>query len=111
MVRSEKACQLRSNVFLIFWHLPTEWARFIYNYVERIGSIGSIFTVYDLIDGDDTIKEGKFSGFVGLFYFLEFHGIPDSLAKLAIAELEKTGKARLFSETTSSFKESGLKFF
>ena len=68
MVRTERA-SLRSNgVYLIFWRRPSEWAQSIYKYVERIGSIGSIFTIYDLIDGDDTIKEGK-----NIYYFCYLH--------------------------------------
>ena len=46
-------------ISLIYWRNPSEWAQLIYNYVEKCGGIGSIFTVYDLIEGDDTIKEGK----------------------------------------------------
>lgn len=44
---------------MIFWRRPAEWAQLVYKFVERIGGIGSIFTVYDLIEGDDSIKEGK----------------------------------------------------
>lgn len=44
---------------LIYWRKPEEWAQIIYKFVERIGGIGSIFTVYDLIEGDDSTKEGK----------------------------------------------------
>ena len=43
---------------------------------------------------------------------IEFHGLPDNLVKIVIEELEKSGKARLFSDDSStSFKENGLKFF
>lgn len=61
MVKSEKAAwlnPLKKSSVLIFWRRPVEWAQIIYKFIERIGGIGSIFTVYDLIEGDDSIKEG-----------------------------------------------------
>lgn len=62
MVKIEKASwlnPLKKTGALIFWRRPAEWAQLVYKFVERIGGIGSIFTVYDLIEGDDSIKEGK----------------------------------------------------
>ena len=65
MVKSGKASWLPTNksspsssTALIYWRKPDEWAQIIYKFVERIGGIGSIYTVYDLIEGEDSIKEG-----------------------------------------------------
>lgn len=63
MVKSEKAAWLppltRKSSILVYWRRPSEWSQLIYKFVERTGGIGSIFTVYDLIEGDDSVKEGK----------------------------------------------------
>lgn len=128
MVKYEKAAwlnPLKKSSVLILWRRPAEWAELVYKFVERIGGIGSIFTVYDLIEGDDSIKEGKrwfnidknlrYDHILFFFFlFIEFHGLPENLMKLVIGEMEKSGKARLFSDDNSnstSFKERGVKFF
>lgn len=61
MVKQGKASWLSTNKSsaLIYWRKPEEWAQMIYKFVERIGGIGSIYTVYDLIEGDDSLKEGN----------------------------------------------------
>lgn len=62
MVKSEKATWLngaKKSSALIYWRRPADWAQLVYKFVERTGGIGSIFTIYDLLEGDDTIKEGK----------------------------------------------------
>ena len=51
--------QSQPQSFLIYWRSPLEWSKLIYKFVEMSGGIGSIFTVYDLIEGDDTVREGK----------------------------------------------------
>lgn len=121
MVHQNKASWLlptTKSSALIYWRKPEEWAQIIYKFVERIGGIGSIYTVYDLIEGDDSSKEGNDCVIVYTLSFTlfllisEFHGLPDNLVKIIIEELEKNGKARLFSDDSStSFKESGLKFY
>lgn len=58
MVKTEKAAFLTNSKALIYWHKPAEWAQLIYKFVERIGGIGSIYTVYDLIEGDESHNEG-----------------------------------------------------
>ncbi len=64
MVKSEKAAWFPSltnkkSTALIYWRRPSEWAQLIYKFVERIGGVGSIFTVYDLTEGDDSVNEGN----------------------------------------------------
>ena len=62
MVKIEKAAWLnavKKSSALIFWRRPAEWAQQVYKFVEKIGGVGSIFTVYDLLEGDDSSKEGK----------------------------------------------------
>ena len=76
MVKSEKAIWLPSTLVkksavLIYWRSPSEWAQIIYKFVDKTGGIGSIFTVYDLTEGDDTIREGTYLIFA--YYFLKFY--------------------------------------
>lgn len=62
MVKREEATWLNSvkkSSALIFWRRPAEWAQLVYKFVEKSGGIGSIFTIYDLLEGDDTMKEGN----------------------------------------------------
>ena len=49
---------IKSKV-IILWHGIAEWAQIVYKCVDRIGGIGSIYTVYDLFEGDDYVKEGN----------------------------------------------------
>lgn len=62
MVKTEKASWLTANnkkrTALIYWRRPQEWAQMIYEFVDRIGGIGSIYTVYDLTEGDESSMEG-----------------------------------------------------
>lgn len=68
MVRKEKAAWISGNRInnatnnkskvIILWHRPAEWAQMVYKCVERVGGIGSIYTVYDLFEGEDYSKEG-----------------------------------------------------
>lgn len=54
-----KSSTASSSTALIYWRKPEEWAQMIYKFVDRIGGIGTIYTVYDLIEGDDSLKEGR----------------------------------------------------
>lgn len=50
----------KQQVILLYWRNPQEWANEIYRFVRESGGVGTIYTIYDLIEGDDTLKEGKF---------------------------------------------------
>merc|ERR1719367_2261401 len=75
---------------LIFWRSPSEWGDLVLRWAEELGRIGSVETVYSLIEGDDT--EGE-----------EFYGIPRELMMVALQELVKRRRAEIFrGKTTGS---------
>uniref|UniRef100_A0A8C2A8U1 Vacuolar protein-sorting-associated protein 25 n=1 Tax=Cyprinus carpio TaxID=7962 RepID=A0A8C2A8U1_CYPCA len=43
---------------LIMWRRPEEWGKLIYQWVSKNGMVNSVFTLYELANGDDTEKEG-----------------------------------------------------
>uniref|UniRef100_A0A8V0ZPS9 Vacuolar protein-sorting-associated protein 25 n=1 Tax=Gallus gallus TaxID=9031 RepID=A0A8V0ZPS9_CHICK len=43
--------------FLIMWRRPEEWGKLIYQWVSKNGLTNSVFTLYELISGDDTANE------------------------------------------------------
>ncbi|KAE8575750.1 hypothetical protein XENTR_v10003930 [Xenopus tropicalis] len=45
--------------FLIMWRRPDEWGKVIYQWVSKNGMTNSVFTLYELISGDDTEGEGN----------------------------------------------------
>ena len=116
----------------LFWRKVDAWAKLIYNYAESTGqSNGSILTLYDLQEADETRNEGFILIFILLFiyylyhsfyfifvilisfnnslvFFLEFHGLETEVLLRALKVLEKEGKAEVFSSGDGSI---GVKFF
>uniref|UniRef100_A0A493TY52 Vacuolar protein-sorting-associated protein 25 n=1 Tax=Anas platyrhynchos platyrhynchos TaxID=8840 RepID=A0A493TY52_ANAPP len=45
--------------FLIMWRRPEEWGKLIYQWVSKNGLTNSVFTLYELVSGDDTAEEGN----------------------------------------------------
>uniref|UniRef100_A0A8C3HV63 Vacuolar protein-sorting-associated protein 25 n=1 Tax=Chrysemys picta bellii TaxID=8478 RepID=A0A8C3HV63_CHRPI len=43
--------------FLIMWRRPEEWGKLIYQWVSKNGLTNSVFTLYELSNGDDTENE------------------------------------------------------
>jgi ESCRT-II complex subunit VPS25 len=65
--------------------------------VESTGQMGSVFTVYELLEGDDTTKE-------------DFHGIEQELMIKILTFMEQqVGNAKLFTATDPS--KIGVKIF
>ena len=56
------------EIILLYWRNPQEWAGEIYRFVGERGGIGSIYTIYDLIEGDDSFKEGKMEIIITFIY-------------------------------------------
>ncbi|XP_075767608.1 vacuolar protein-sorting-associated protein 25 isoform X1 [Pelodiscus sinensis] len=46
------------STFLIMWRRPEEWGKLIYQWVSKNGLTNSVFTLYELSNGDDTANEG-----------------------------------------------------
>lgn len=38
---------------LIYWRTPSEWAKLLYEYVDRTGQLGTVLTVYELTQLDE----------------------------------------------------------
>ncbi|TFK10719.1 Cytosolic carboxypeptidase 6 [Platysternon megacephalum] len=50
--------------FLIMWRRPEEWGKLIYQWVSKNGLTNSVFTLYELSNGDDTENEGNITSCV-----------------------------------------------
>ncbi|KAL2197829.1 ESCRT-II complex subunit-domain-containing protein [Corynascus similis CBS 632.67] len=78
----------------IYWRTPEEWASLIESWVDATGQRGSVLTVYELVEGENT--RGS-----------EFHGLNQELLLKALNVLVKRGKAQIFGQEDSL----GVKFF
>ncbi|XP_016383488.1 vacuolar protein-sorting-associated protein 25-like [Sinocyclocheilus rhinocerous] len=79
---------------LIMWRRPEEWGKLIHQWVSKNGMVNSVFTLYELSNGDDTEKE-------------EFHGLEDWMLLRSLQALQADGKAEIISMDDGK----GVKFF
>ncbi|GAB5581100.1 vacuolar protein-sorting-associated protein 25 [Prionailurus iriomotensis] len=111
--------------FLIMWRRPEEWGKLIYQWVSRSGQNNSVFTLYELTNGEDTEDEGAQDLWVsaegigptppspplGLLNTLvssqEFHGLDEATLLRALQALQQEHKAEII--TVSDGR--GVKFF
>ena len=84
------------NTCFIYFKNLNEWASIVYKYVFDSGKIGGVFTLYELLHGDET--EGQ-----------EFHGMDQDLFLKVLHVLKSSGKAQTFSSGDSL--DLGVKFF
>ncbi|KAL6892871.1 ESCRT-II complex, vps25 subunit [Trichoderma longibrachiatum] len=82
------------DVVLLYWRKPEEWAALVEAYVEETAQKGSVLTVYELTEGENT--RGT-----------EFHGMDNQVLMKALNILVKQGKAQIFGSEDSL----GVKFF
>uniref|UniRef100_A0A8D0BM05 Vacuolar protein-sorting-associated protein 25 n=1 Tax=Salvator merianae TaxID=96440 RepID=A0A8D0BM05_SALMN len=80
--------------FLIMWRHPEEWGKLIYQWVSKNGMTNSVFTLYELSNGDDTESE-------------EFHGLEESMLLRALQVLQQEHKAEIITLDDGR----GVKFF
>uniref|UniRef100_A0A8D0GLR5 Vacuolar protein-sorting-associated protein 25 n=1 Tax=Sphenodon punctatus TaxID=8508 RepID=A0A8D0GLR5_SPHPU len=80
--------------FLIMWRRPEEWGKLIYQWVSRNGMTNSVFTLYELSNGDDMESE-------------EFHGLEESMLLRALQALQQEHKAEIITLDDGR----GVKFF
>uniref|UniRef100_T1JMR6 Vacuolar protein-sorting-associated protein 25 n=1 Tax=Strigamia maritima TaxID=126957 RepID=T1JMR6_STRMM len=78
----------------VYWRTPSEWGKQIYDWVSANGMTGTVCTLYELCNGDDTQGE-------------EFHGINSSVLMKALKILEAERKAEIMSFDGNE----GVKFF
>ncbi|XP_064806432.1 vacuolar protein-sorting-associated protein 25 [Oncorhynchus masou masou] len=79
---------------LVMWRRPEEWGKLIYQWVSKNGMVNTVFTLYELANGDDTESE-------------EFHGLEDWMLIRSLQALQMNGKA----EVISMDDGKGVKFF
>uniref|UniRef100_A0AAQ4QMV2 Vacuolar protein-sorting-associated protein 25 n=1 Tax=Gasterosteus aculeatus aculeatus TaxID=481459 RepID=A0AAQ4QMV2_GASAC len=79
---------------LVMWRRPEEWGKLIHQWVSKNGMVNSVFTLYELSNGDDT--EGE-----------EFHGLEDWMLLRSLQALQTDGKAEIIIMDDGK----GVKFF
>lgn len=45
--------------WLIFWHTLDEWGEIIYTWAQNNGFVGSVCTLFELNQGENTLDEGS----------------------------------------------------
>jgi len=75
---------------MVYWRTPEEWGNQIYKYVLDKGMTNSVFTIYELTNGDD---------------FQDFSGMDLPVLLKALETLEVAGKAEVMCDG------EGVKFF
>ena len=86
-------CDKSRNSFFVHWKKPDQWAKMIHDWAKAAGMVGTVCTLYELVNGDDTKEQ-------------PFHGMDMSTLHMALKSLEKSGKAVLISFEGSE----GVKF-
>jgi len=44
--------------WLVYWHTLEEWGDIIYNWAQENGFVGSVCTLFELTQGEDTTEQG-----------------------------------------------------
>lgn len=82
---------------LIFWRTTDEWARMLYEHVDKTGQLGSVLTVYELTLPDETPVDENFRN-------LDYH-----LLSRVVDVLVKQGKAQVLRSDDGLGKMEGVK--
>ncbi|TGJ81740.1 hypothetical protein E0Z10_g7006, partial [Xylaria hypoxylon] len=82
------------DVVWVYWRTPEEWAALVEAWVDETAQKGTVLTLYELSQGEDT------SG-------TEFHGLDLDLLQKALQVLVKRNKAQIFGQED----QLGIKFF
>ncbi|XP_063991069.1 vacuolar protein-sorting-associated protein 25 [Diachasmimorpha longicaudata] len=80
--------------WLVHWHTLDEWGEIIYNWAQENGFVGSVCTLFELTQGDNTVDQ-------------EFYGLDNEVVTRALKTLESQGKAELIFFDDNQ----GVKFF
>lgn len=60
MIEQKRAVRLSNGRIGLLWKSPSEWAQMILQWVDSVGGRdGSVYTLYELIQGDDTQRQRK----------------------------------------------------
>ncbi|KAI0199836.1 ESCRT-II complex, vps25 subunit [Astrocystis sublimbata] len=82
------------DVVWVYWRTPEEWAALIEAWVDETAQKGTVLTLYELSQGEDTVGT-------------EFHGLDPELLQKALQMLVKRNKAQIFGQED----QLGVKFF
>ncbi|KAI1184688.1 ESCRT-II complex, vps25 subunit [Nemania serpens] len=82
------------DVVWVYWRTPEEWATLIETWVDETAQKGTVLTLYELSQGEDTLGT-------------EFHGLDLELLQKALQVLVKRNKAQIFGQED----QLGVKFF
>eukprot|EP00752_Nemacystus_decipiens_P002115 g2019.t1 len=83
------------SMVTLMWHSAEEIAAKLFDFVRKHDMVGSVFTVYELHQGDDVLGT-------------DFFGMDEGLFRKALSVLENQGRAVIFKGATS--EEDGVKF-
>lgn len=60
MIEQKRAIRLPNGRIGLLWKSPSEWAQLILHWVDSVGGRdGSVYTLYELIQGDNTQRQRK----------------------------------------------------
>lgn len=98
MVKAENAKWLESTKtrVRIIWRTPAQIGQLVHEYLHDIGSLNTVMTYEELVNGEDTTDQG--------FYGLSMDEFHD-----AMVYMERQGKCKIMAGKTLS--ENGVKFF
>ncbi|KAI1758182.1 ESCRT-II complex subunit-domain-containing protein [Xylaria castorea] len=82
------------DVVWVYWRTPEEWAALVETWVDDTAQKGTVLTLYELNQGEDTVGT-------------EFHGLDPELLQKALQVLVKRNKAQIFGQED----QLGVKFF
>ncbi|KAK3941611.1 vacuolar protein-sorting-associated protein 25 [Diplogelasinospora grovesii] len=82
------------DIVWVYWRTPEEWAALIESWVDETAQRGTVLTLYELTQGENT--RGT-----------EFYGLDPELLQKALQILVKRSKAQIFGQEDSL----GVKFF
>ena len=68
---------------MVFYKPLDEWAKLVYDWARRYGNIGDVFTIYDLIEGDDSANE-------------PFNGLDARVFYRIVARMQKQNLCQVF---------------
>jgi ESCRT-II complex subunit VPS25 len=56
--------------WLVYWHTLEEWGDIIYNWAQENGFVGSVCTLFELTQGEDTSDQGNLQSILFIIAFI-----------------------------------------
>ncbi|SCU80967.1 LAMI_0B04324g1_1 [Lachancea mirantina] len=86
MIETEKALRIDSDSnYFILWRSLDSWSALILQWFESSGKLNQVITLYELIEGDETLG-------------CEFHGMDSMLMEKCLLRLRERGRASLLKD-------------